>query len=120
MPIVYHSSGKTNLSVKIYCLFQNSFDLPSRYLHLSTGLRVIWGYNLVCDEIFLHQLLKDPTAKMLTTITYDCSGSTKMSKDIILQKLNHYSMVIGDAANENRGWIFNELPLLANQTHSKL
>jgi len=66
---------------------------------LSIGLRVIWGCNLVGDEIFLHQLLKDPVVEMLTTITYDCSGSTKTSKDIILQKLNHYFVVIGLASS---------------------
>jgi len=60
---------------------------------------VIWGYNLVGGEVFLHQLLKDLVAKMLTTITYDCSGGTKTSKDIILQKLNHYSVVIGLASS---------------------
>jgi hypothetical protein len=99
MPIVHHSSAKTNLSVKDLLSSPNSFDLPIRYLHLSTGLRVIWGCNLVGDEIFLHQLLKDPIAEVLTTITYDCSGSTKTSKYIILQKLNHYSVVIGLASN---------------------
>jgi len=51
---------------------------------LSTSLRVIWGCNLVCDEIFLHQLLKNPVSKMLISITYDYPRSTKTSKDIVL------------------------------------
>jgi hypothetical protein len=99
MPIVHHSNAKTNLFMKDLPFSPKFFYLPIRYLHLSTGLRVIWGCNLVCDEIFLHQLLKDPVADILTTITYDCSGSTKTSKNIILQKLNHYSVVVGLASN---------------------
>jgi hypothetical protein len=49
----------------------------------------------MCDEILLHQLLKNLIAKVLTSITYDCSRRTKTSKDSVLQKLDHNSMVIG-------------------------
>ena len=37
------------------------------------------------DEILLHQLLKNPVAEMLTSITYDCSRRTKLSKDSVLK-----------------------------------
>jgi hypothetical protein len=53
----------------------------------------------MCDEIFLHQLLKNLVVEMLTSITYDCSRSTKMTKDSVLQKLDHNTVVIGLACN---------------------
>jgi uncharacterized membrane protein len=53
----------------------------------------------MCDEILLHQLLKNPVAEMLTSITYDCSRSTKTSKDSVFQKLDHNFVVIGLACN---------------------
>jgi hypothetical protein len=31
---------------------------------------------------FLHQLLKNPVAEMLTAITYDCLRGTKTSKEV--------------------------------------
>jgi hypothetical protein len=51
------------------------------------------------DEIFLHLLLKNPVAKILTSITYDRSRSTKPSKDSVLKKLDHNFLVIGLACN---------------------
>jgi hypothetical protein len=56
-------------------------DLTIRNFNLSTRLWVIWGGNFVGDEILLHQLLKNPVAEMLTSITYDCSRHIKPSKD---------------------------------------
>jgi uncharacterized membrane protein len=53
----------------------------------------------MCDEVLLHQLLKNPVAKMLTSITNDCSRCTKMSKDNVFQKLDHHYVVIGLACN---------------------
>jgi len=43
-------------------------------------MRVIGSGNLVRDAIFLHQLLEDPVAEMLSTITNNCSRSTKTGK----------------------------------------
>ena len=74
-------------------------DLTIRNFDLSTCLWVIRGGNLVDDEILLHQLLKNSVAEMLTSITYDCSRSTKPSKDSVFQKLDHHSVVIGLACN---------------------
>jgi hypothetical protein len=53
----------------------------------------------VCDEILLHQLLKNPVAKMRTTITDNRSMCTKPSKNRVLQKFDHNSVVIGLACN---------------------
>jgi hypothetical protein len=39
-------------------------------------------------------MLKNSVAKILASITYDCSRSTKMSKDSVLQKLDHNFVVI--------------------------
>ena len=74
-------------------------DLSIRNSNLSTCLWVIWGGNLVGDEILLHQLLKNLVAKMLTFITYDCSRCTKTSKDSVSQKLDHNFVVISLACN---------------------
>jgi hypothetical protein len=49
----------------------------------------------MCDEILLHQLLKNPIAEMLICIINNCSRGTKTSKDSVFQKLNHNSVVIG-------------------------
>jgi hypothetical protein len=53
----------------------------------------------VCDEVLLHQLLKNPVAKMLTSITNDCSRHTKLSKYSVFQKFDYNSVVIGLACN---------------------
>ena len=53
----------------------------------------------MCDKALLHQLLKNPVAKMLTSITNDCSRRTKPSKYSISQKFDHNSVVIGLARN---------------------
>ena len=74
-------------------------DLSIRNFNLSTCLWVIWGGNLVGDEVLLHQLLQNLVAKMLTSITYDFSRRTKMSKDSVSQKLDHKSVVISLACN---------------------
>jgi hypothetical protein len=49
----------------------------------------------VCDEVLLHQLLKNPVAKMLTSITNDCLRRTKPNKYSVFQKFDHNSVVIG-------------------------
>jgi hypothetical protein len=67
--------------------------------NLSTRLWVIWGGNLMCDEVLLHQLLKNPVAEMLTSITNDCLRRTKTSDNNVFQKLDHHSVVIGLACN---------------------
>jgi hypothetical protein len=74
-------------------------DLLIGNFNLSTCLWVKWGGNLMSDEIFLHQLLKNLTAKMLTSITYDCSRRTKTSKNSVSKKLDHNFVVIGLACN---------------------
>jgi hypothetical protein len=51
------------------------------------------------DEVLLHQLLENPVAEMLASITYDCSRRTKPSKDSVSQKLDHDSVVISLASN---------------------
>jgi hypothetical protein len=51
------------------------------------------------DEVLLHQLLKNPVAKMRTSITNDCLRHTKSSKNSVLQKFDHNSVVIGLARN---------------------
>jgi hypothetical protein len=56
-------------------------DLTIGNLDLATRLWVIRGGNLVGDEVLLHQLLENPIAEMLASITYDCSRCTKPSKD---------------------------------------
>jgi hypothetical protein len=53
----------------------------------------------VGDKILLHQLFKNPVAKMLSSITYDCSRRTKTSKNSVSKKLDHNSVVIGLACN---------------------
>jgi hypothetical protein len=53
----------------------------------------------MCDELLLHQLLKNPIAKMCTSITNDFSRHTKPSKNSVLQKFDHNSVVIGLARN---------------------
>jgi hypothetical protein len=53
----------------------------------------------VYDEVLLHQLLKNPVAEMLTSITNDCSRRTKMSKYSVFQKFDHNSSIIGLAYN---------------------
>jgi hypothetical protein len=57
---------------------------------------VIWGGNLVGDEILLHQLLKNPVAEMLTSIIYDCSRRAKI---VSLKNWTHHYVVIGLACN---------------------
>ena len=51
------------------------------------------------DEILLHQLLKNLVAELLTSITYDWSRCTKMSKDSVSKKLDHNSVVISLECN---------------------
>jgi hypothetical protein len=92
-------SQRPIFSTRVHCLLQNMFDLAIRNFHLSTCLLVIRGGNLMCDEILLHQLLKNSVVKVLTSITYDCSRCTKMSKDSVFQKLDHNSVVIVLAYN---------------------
>jgi hypothetical protein len=75
------------------------FELSIGNLNLSTHLWVIWGGNLVGDEVLLHQLLKNLVIEMLTYITYDCSRRTKMSKNSVSKKLDHNSVIIGLACN---------------------
>jgi hypothetical protein len=53
----------------------------------------------VCDEVLLHQLLKNLVAEMLTSITNDCSRCTKTSKYSVFQKFDHNSVIIGLACN---------------------
>jgi hypothetical protein len=53
----------------------------------------------MCDEILLHQLLEKIVTKMLASITYDCSRSTKRSEDSVLQNLDHNLVVIVLACN---------------------
>ena len=74
-------------------------DLSIGNFNLSTSLWVIWSGNLVGDEILLHQLLKNSVAKMLISITYDCSRYTKTSKDSVSQILDPNFVVIGLACN---------------------
>ena len=74
-------------------------DLTIGNFDLSTRLWVKRGGNLVSDEILLHQLLKNPIAEMLISITDDCLRRTKLSKDSVFQKLDHHSVVIGLACN---------------------
>jgi hypothetical protein len=57
----------------------------------------------VCDEVLLHQLLKNPVAKMLTSITNDCSRCTKASKYSVFQEFDHNSMVIGVTSLAQKG-----------------
>ena len=76
-----HNPIRPIFSIGVHSLLQNVFDLSIGNLNLSTHLWVIWGGNLMSDEIFPHQLLENPVAKMLTSITYDCLRCTKMSKD---------------------------------------
>jgi hypothetical protein len=47
------------------------------------------------DEILLHQMLKNPIAKVRTSITDNRSRCTKLSKNSVLQKFDHNSVVIG-------------------------
>ena len=51
------------------------------------------------DEILLHQLLKNPVAEMVASITYNHSRCTEPSKDSVSQKLDHNSVVISLASN---------------------
>jgi hypothetical protein len=60
---------------------------------------VIRGGNLMGDEILLHQLVKNPVAKVRTSITDDRSRCTKPGENSVLQKLDHNSVVIGLARN---------------------
>jgi hypothetical protein len=53
----------------------------------------------MCDEILLHQLFKNLVAEVHTTITDNRFRCTKPSKNCVLQKLDHNSMVIGFALN---------------------
>jgi hypothetical protein len=53
----------------------------------------------MCDEILFHQLLKNPVAKVRTSITDDRSRCTKPSENSVLKKFDHNSMVIGLACN---------------------
>jgi hypothetical protein len=53
----------------------------------------------MCEEVLFHQLLKNPVAKMGTSITNDCSRHTKPRKNSVLQKFDHNSVVIGLAHN---------------------
>jgi hypothetical protein len=62
------------------------------------------------DEILLHQLLKNLIAEVRTSITDNRSRCTKPSKNSVLQKLDHNSMVIGLARNH--------LHLLGHIVHS--
>jgi hypothetical protein len=52
----------------------------------------------MCDEILLHQLLKNPIAEVRTSITDDRSRCTKPSKNSVLQKFDN-SVVIGLVRN---------------------
>ena len=74
-------------------------DLTIRNFNLSTCLWVIWGGNLVGEEILLHQLLKNSVSEMLTSITNDYLRRTKTSKDSVSQKLDHNFVVISLACN---------------------
>jgi hypothetical protein len=53
----------------------------------------------MCDEILLHQLLKNLVAEVRTSITDNRSRCTKPSKNCVLQKIDHNSRVIGLAHN---------------------
>jgi hypothetical protein len=64
----------------------------------------------MCDEILLHQLLKNPVAEVRTTITDNCSRCTKPNKNHVLKKLDHNSVIIGLARNR--------LHLLGHIVHS--
>jgi hypothetical protein len=50
--------------------------------------------NLMGYPVFLHEKVKNPIAKMLASITNDSPWSTKTSKNIILQELDHNLVVI--------------------------
>jgi hypothetical protein len=75
------------------------FDFSIGNFDLATHLWVKWGGNLVGYEIFLHKLFKNLVEKMLAPISDDSYRSTKMSKEIILQELEHDFMVISFARN---------------------
>jgi hypothetical protein len=53
----------------------------------------------MCHEILLHQLLKNLVAEMRTSITDNCSRCTTPSKNSVLKKFDHNSVVIGLACN---------------------
>jgi hypothetical protein len=99
MPAVHHSIAETNIFFWGSPSFQNVLDLLIGNFNLSAHLWVIQGGNFMRDEILLHQLLKNLVAKMLTSITYNCSRHTETSKDNVFQKLDHNSVVIGLARN---------------------
>jgi hypothetical protein len=53
----------------------------------------------MCDDILIHQLLKNLVAEVRTSITDNCSRRAKPSKNSVVQKFDHNSMVIGLARN---------------------
>jgi hypothetical protein len=53
----------------------------------------------MCDEILLHQLLKNPVAEMRTSIIDNGSRCTKPSENCVLQIFDHNFVVIGLACN---------------------
>jgi hypothetical protein len=95
----HHSIAETNIFYWGSPSLQNVLDLLIGNFNLSTHLWVIQGGNFMRDEILLHQLLKNIVAKMLTSITYDCSRHTETRKDNVFQKLDRNSVVIGLACN---------------------
>jgi hypothetical protein len=84
----HHSIAETNIFYWGSPSLQNVLDLLIGNFNLSTHLWVIQGGNFMRDEILLHQLLKNIVAKMLTSITYDCSRHTETRKDNVFQKLD--------------------------------
>jgi hypothetical protein len=53
------------------------------------GSEKFMGYT-----ILLHEMIKNPIAKRLASITDNNTWSTKTSKNIVFQKLNHNLVVI--------------------------
>jgi hypothetical protein len=93
-----YSTTKKELLAVVFALYKfRSCLLGSKIIIYS--LWVIRGGNLVCDEVLLHPLLKNPVVEMCTSITNNCSRRTKMSKYSVFQNFDHNSVVVGLACN---------------------
>ena len=66
---------------------------------MTTSLWMVREANLVGNTILFDKVFKDSITKMFTPITNDSFGGSKTREDMLFEKLDHNSMVIGAESN---------------------